>query len=72
MEAKLEALKEKWRASNPPKYPDQEFSVMAPEELVYVGRYPEEVVLRLNDDEGQITFLTNEMAAELGRKLCGQ
>lgn len=66
MEEKMEALKKKWESS----HPDEEWSVMLEKgELVYVGRYAEGVVLRLNDKEDQITFLTAEMAAELGRKL---
>jgi hypothetical protein len=69
MEEKLEILKHKWFSKNPPQCPDEEFSVMAPDELVYIGRYSEGVVLRLNDKEDQITFLTQEMAEELARKL---
>lgn len=70
MEAKLETLKKKWFSKEPEIHPDDEFSVMLHSgELVYVGRYPEGVVLRLNDKEDQVTFLTAEMAAELGAKL---
>lgn len=70
MEAKLEALKEKWFAKEPEIFPDEEFSVMLPSgEAVYLGRYPEGFVLRLNDQAEQVTFLTAEMAAELAGKL---
>lgn len=66
MEEKLEALRKKWGSARP----DEEWSVMLEKgELVYMGRFAEGVVLRLNDKEDHITFLTPEMAAELGRKL---
>lgn len=70
MEEKLETLRQKWFAKDPEIYPDEEFSVVLHSgELVYVGRYPEGIVLRLNDKEDQVTFLTAEMAVELGLKL---
>lgn len=73
MEARLETLRVKWYAKDPEIYPDEEFSVMLHSgELVYVGRYPEGVVLRLNDKEAQVTFLTTEMAAELSLKLAAR
>ncbi len=69
MDAKLETLKRRWYSQKPPQYPDMQFSVMAPLELVFLGRYREGFVLRLNDDPAQVAFLTNEMAAELARRL---
>jgi hypothetical protein len=69
MEERLKVLKDKWYSTGPGNYPDLHVSIMAPDELVFVGRYPEGIVLRLNDDKDQITFLTNEMAAVLAKKL---
>ena len=69
MDEKLEELKRKWYSDEPPIYPIEELSVMAPEDVLYVAHYEEGIVLRLNDDPRQVTFLTNEMAAELAEKL---
>lgn len=69
---KLEILKKKWYSQDPPEYPTEELSVMAPDDVLYVGYYAEGVVLKLNDKEDQVTFLTHEMATELGRKLLGK
>lgn len=66
MNEKLEVLKKKWESSEP----DDEFSIMVGNsEHVYVGRYAEGIVLRVNDKDDQATFLTTEMAADLGQKL---
>lgn len=68
MDHKLEILKKKWATSEP----DDECSIMVgggKVEAVYMGRYAEGIVLRLNDDEKQITFLTSDMAAVLGKRL---
>lgn len=73
METNLETLRRKWFSKELEIYPDEESSVMLHSgEQVYVGRYPEGVVLRLNDKEDQVTFLTREMAAELGLRLLAQ
>jgi len=69
VDEKLEELKRKWYADEPPIYPIEELSVMAPEDVLYVAHYEEGIVLRLNDDPKQVTFLTNEMADELARKM---
>ncbi len=70
VEGRLRTLKEKWFSNDPPQYPDEEFSVMCHgTELVYFGRYPEGVVLRLNDKEDHVSFLTEGMATDLARRL---
>lgn len=65
--SKLEALRSRWASEEP----TREFSIVGPHgELVYVGRSPEGVVLRLKDDKGEhIVFLTTAMASELGAEL---
>jgi hypothetical protein len=63
MEEKLEMLRKNWASRTP----DKEFSLtLGTGTLVYVGRYPQGVVLKLNDNADQVTYITNEMAAKLG------
>lgn len=63
---RLEALKRKWGTQTPA----IEYSIMIKTgELVYVGRYEEGVVLRVSGNEEHVTFLTTDMAAELGQAL---
>ena len=69
MDEKLSELKRKWYSDESPVYPMQELSVMAPEDVLYIAHYEEGIVLRLNDDPEQVTFLTHEMADELARKI---
>jgi len=62
---KLETLKRKWESD----VPNIEYSLMIKTgELAYVGRYEEGVVIRINGKE-EATFLTTQMAAELGQAL---
>lgn len=63
MEEKLLALKKNWASRTP----DKEFSLtLGSGTLVYVGRYPQGIVLKLNDNPEQVTYLTNAMAVQLG------
>lgn len=66
LSVKLEGISKSWETRDP----KAEWSVMtAKGELVYVGRYEEGVVLRLNDNSRQIVYLTNDMANQLGKLL---
>ena len=66
MEPRLKVLKARW-AFEPP---DEELSiVVADGELVYVARYAEGIVLRVNDKRKHITFLTHAMAAAVGEAM---
>jgi hypothetical protein len=69
MDEKLAELKRKWYSDEPPIYPIEELSVMVPDDVLYIAHYEEGIVLRLNDDPGQVTFLTNDMANELAQKI---
>jgi len=71
MDEHLSTLKDRWESDEEP---SEELSIMAAGagETIYIGRYPEGVVVRLNDRNNQITFLTNEQAAELGNRLLGK
>lgn len=66
MKEKIKILKEKWKKDRP----NDELSILiGKNEAVYVGRFTEGIVLRLNDDEDQVTFLTGDMAQVLGERL---
>jgi hypothetical protein len=66
MEEKIEALKKNWESRTPD---SEESIVISAGTLVYVGRYPQGVVLKLNDDPEHVTFLTTEMAVKLSQVL---
>jgi len=66
MEEKLEILKKNWASRTPD---SEESIVLSSGTVVYVGRYPQGVVLKLNDDPEHIAYLTTEMAQKLGSAL---
>ena len=66
MKEKIKILKDKWKTNTP----DDELSLLiGKKEAVYVGRFSEGIVLRLNDNDDQVTFLTGDMARMLGERL---
>jgi broad specificity phosphatase PhoE len=68
MDSRLEVLKQKWANRNP----DVAVSVVNHDgDLVCMGRYFEGVVIRINGNDDQVTFLTNDMAKQLGQWLTG-
>ncbi len=69
MEARLATLEKKWED----RHPDLEVSVVNREgDRIYMGRYYEGVVIRLNGPDGPVTFLTTEMAKQFGEWLVGR
>ena len=65
LDSKLDTLRKRWADETP----EEELSIVIGKELVYVGLHSEGVVLRLNDDPEQLTFLTRAMASELAKML---
>lgn len=64
----LDKVSKKWDHDQPA----SEFSILTSKgEVVYIGLYPEGVVLRLKDESSKAVFLTREMAKILGEKLVG-
>ncbi len=63
---RLDHLKKKWDAREP----DSAASVVTKEGTpIYMGRYHEGVVIRLNGNEDHVTYLTTEMAHRFARML---
>lgn len=67
----LLAVKEKWLAKGEQGYPPEQFSLVSPGSEIYVGHYLEGVVIRLNENDREVVFLTYEMARAFGRYLVG-
>lgn len=68
MDSRLEVLKQKWANRNP----DVAVSVVNRDgDLVCMARYFEGVVIRINGNDDQVTFLTTEMAKQFGQWLTG-
>ncbi len=67
--SRLEVLAQKWKNRNP----DTEVSVVTRGgDRIYMGRFYEGVVIRLNGNEDECVFLTTEMARQFGEWLIGQ
>lgn len=68
MESRIHTIQKKWENRNP----DSEVSVVNREgDLIYMGRYFEGVVIRVNGNNEHTTFLTAEMAKQFGEWLVG-
>jgi len=70
MESKIGVIKRMWESKQPDDYPREEYSIVNGEgDQIYIGRYTEGIVVRLNDSPQQVTFLTTAMVDELLKKL---
>ena len=66
---RLRILRSKWENRNP----DYNVSIVNTYgDLIYMGRFNEGVVIRLNGPDGPVTYLTTEMASEFARELIGE
>ncbi len=66
LKRRLEVLSKKWES----RWPDSEASIVTKEgSHIYMGRYYEGVVIRVNGNEDQVTYLTTEMAHRFAKLL---
>ncbi len=66
LKRRLDVLAKKWESRRP----DSEASIVTNERIhIYMGRYYEGVVIRVNGNEDDVTYLTTEMAHRFARML---